>query len=110
MTPRERVLATIAHREPDRVPWCEFGIDPALAQKILGCQEQARPSAAAEENLYSPTEAEAIADGLGLERVGLQSQQRPGGEPGRPHPIDPVQLSRLWRQPVRGELGGIRFS
>jgi uroporphyrinogen decarboxylase len=36
MTPRERVLATIAHREPDRVPVGEWGIDHDHVSAVLG--------------------------------------------------------------------------
>ncbi|MBM3473103.1 MAG: hypothetical protein FJX75_07555 [Armatimonadetes bacterium] len=36
MTPKERVLTTLRHEEPDRVPLGEFAIDYAVIEKILG--------------------------------------------------------------------------
>ena len=31
---RERVLAALAHEQPDRVPYCELGVDRALAARF----------------------------------------------------------------------------
>lgn len=36
MLPRERVLAALQHREPDRIPWGEHSIDYNVYQDILG--------------------------------------------------------------------------
>jgi len=36
MTSRERVAAALRREQPDRVPFCELGVDQALAEKILG--------------------------------------------------------------------------
>jgi len=36
MTPKQRVLATLRHEEPDRVPVGEYAIDYALVEKVLG--------------------------------------------------------------------------
>ena len=36
MLPRERVLAALAHREPDRIPWGEHSIDYNVYEDILG--------------------------------------------------------------------------
>lgn len=36
MLPRERVLAALEHREPDRVPWGEHSIDYNVYEDILG--------------------------------------------------------------------------
>ena len=36
MTPKERMIATLQHREPDRVPIMEFAIDYSLIEDILG--------------------------------------------------------------------------
>ena len=36
MTPRERVLAALDHREPDRIPWGEHSIDYNVYEDILG--------------------------------------------------------------------------
>ncbi len=39
MNSRERVLAAIHREEPDRIPYCEMGIDRSLAQRIMGWGE-----------------------------------------------------------------------
>lgn len=36
MLPRERVIATLAHLEPDRVPWGEHSIDYNIYEMVLG--------------------------------------------------------------------------
>ncbi len=36
MTPKERVLAALEHREPDRIPWGEHSIDHNVYEDILG--------------------------------------------------------------------------
>ena len=36
MLPRERVHATLEHREPDRIPWGEHLIDYNVYEAILG--------------------------------------------------------------------------
>jgi len=36
VTPKERVLATLDHREPDRIPWGEHSIDYNVYEDILG--------------------------------------------------------------------------
>lgn len=36
MTPKERVIAALEHREPDRVPWGEHSIDYNVYEAILG--------------------------------------------------------------------------
>ncbi len=36
MLPRERVLAALEHREPDRIPWGEHSIDYNVYEAILG--------------------------------------------------------------------------
>ena len=36
MTPKERVLAALDHREPDRIPWGEHSIDYNVYEDILG--------------------------------------------------------------------------
>ena len=38
MLPRERVLAALEHREPDRIPWGEHSIDYNVYEDILGRQ------------------------------------------------------------------------
>ncbi|MAG35296.1 MAG: hypothetical protein CL878_03480 [Dehalococcoidia bacterium] len=36
MTPKERVLAALSHREPDRVPTGEIGVDAPVVEQALG--------------------------------------------------------------------------
>jgi len=36
VTPKERVLTTLDHREPDRIPWGEHSIDYNVYEDILG--------------------------------------------------------------------------
>lgn len=66
---RERVLAALRCEEPDRVPYCEFGIDRALAQRLLGWGEPQSQAANLEENPYTVEEARAIAQTLGLDNL-----------------------------------------
>lgn len=39
MNSRERVLAALFRQEPDRVPYCEIGIDRSIAQLLMGWGE-----------------------------------------------------------------------
>jgi uroporphyrinogen-III decarboxylase len=50
MTSRERVLAALRLEKPDRVPYLEIGIDPALAEQLLG---HGKPAAGAEFSIES---------------------------------------------------------
>ncbi len=36
MTGRERVLAALQRKEPDRVPFCELAVDRSLAERLMG--------------------------------------------------------------------------
>ena len=69
MTSRERVLTALRCEQPDRVPYCELGIDRALAQKIMGWGEPAGQSANLEANIYTLKEAMAIAERLKLDNI-----------------------------------------
>ncbi len=70
MTSRERVLAALRRQEPDRVPWCELGVDRALAQKLMGWpQTPTQGLAAAVRNPYTLEESRAIANRLGLDSI-----------------------------------------
>jgi uroporphyrinogen decarboxylase len=69
MNSRERVLAALRGEEPDRVPYCEVGIDRALAQRLMGWggpQSQARNL---EVNQYTVEEAKTIASFLKLDNL-----------------------------------------
>ena len=70
MTSRERVLAALNRQEPDRVPWCELGVDRALAQKLMGWpQTPTQALAAAVRNPYTLEESRAIAARLGMDSI-----------------------------------------
>ncbi len=69
MTSRQRVLAALHRKEPDRVPYCELGIDRALAQKLMGWGEPASQASNLEANTYSVEEAKALAAFLHLDNI-----------------------------------------
>ncbi len=69
MTARERVLAALRREEPDRVPYCELGIDRALAQRLMGWGEPTSQAANQEANPYSVEEAKAIASRLQMDNI-----------------------------------------
>lgn len=70
MNSRERVRIALQRGQPDRVPYCELGIDRALAQKLMGWGSGANQAANLEANVYNVTEAAALADRLGLDNIG----------------------------------------
>ena len=69
MNSRERVLAALHGEEPDRVPYCEVGIDRALAQKLMGWGEPRSQARNLEANQYTVEEARAIASLLKLDNL-----------------------------------------
>ncbi len=69
MSSRERVLAALRRKEPDRVPYCELGIDRALAQRLMGWGEPKSQAANLEANVYSVEEAKAIASYLQMDNI-----------------------------------------
>ena len=69
MSSRERVLAALRREEPDRIPYCELGIDRALAQRLMGWGEPKSQAANLEANVYSVKEARAIASYLQLDNI-----------------------------------------
>ncbi len=69
MTSRERVLAALRCEQPDRVPYCELGIDRALAQRLMGWGEPISQAASLETNPYTVDEAKAIAARLKLDNI-----------------------------------------
>lgn len=70
MNSRERVAAALRCEQPDRVPYCELGIDRALAQKLMGWGPGTSQAANLEANVYSVEEATALAAHLGLDNIG----------------------------------------
>ena len=69
MTSRERVLAALARRQPDRVPYCELAVDRALAQQLMGWAGAPTPTGRMEQNAYTVEEAKALAAYLHLDNI-----------------------------------------
>ena len=69
LTSRERVRAALSRREPDRVPYCELGVDRSLAQRLMGWGAPATQASNLEANAYTPEEAKAVARHLGLDNL-----------------------------------------
>ena len=44
MTSRERVAAALACQQPDRVPYCELGVDQEIVEQLLGRELQRPPN------------------------------------------------------------------
>jgi hypothetical protein len=63
------VLAALRREEPDRVPYCELGIDRVLAQKLMGWGVPQGQGYDMEANVYTAAEAKAIAERLHLDNV-----------------------------------------
>jgi uroporphyrinogen decarboxylase len=84
MNSRERVLTALRCQQPDRVPYCELGIDRALAQKLMGWGPGTSQAANLETNTYTVTEARALAAHLALDnlcyvlRAPVYAQKIPG--------------------------------
>ncbi len=69
MNSRERVAAALRREVPDRVPYCELGIDRSLAQTIMGWGESTDQAANLEANAYTVGEAKAIASHLHMDNI-----------------------------------------
>jgi uroporphyrinogen decarboxylase len=69
MTSAERVQTALQRKQPDRVPYCELGIDRALAQKLMGWDGPLTQARNAEVNAYSPAETKALASFLKLDNI-----------------------------------------
>ena len=74
MNSRERVLAALARRQPDRVPRVEFGIDLALVERLMpdrafSVKPEEGSAACLERNIYTVDEAKAIAEFLHLDNI-----------------------------------------
>jgi uroporphyrinogen decarboxylase len=67
MNSRERVLAALQGREPDRVPYCEMHIDRAIGSRLLGWEE--RIALDLEDNEFSVDEAKELAKFLGKDNI-----------------------------------------
>ena len=69
LTSRERGHAALSRREPDRVPYCELGVDRSLAQRLMGWGAPATQASNLEANAYTVEEAKALARHLGLDNL-----------------------------------------
>ena len=69
MTSRERVLTALCRKQPDRVPYCELGVDRALAQRLMGWGKPASQASNLEANAYTVDEAKALAAFLRLDNI-----------------------------------------
>ena len=69
MSSRERVMAAIAREEPDRVPYCELGVDPALAKQLMGWGEPTTHALNLEANAYTVDEAKALSSRLKIDNL-----------------------------------------
>jgi len=69
MTSRERVLTALQRKEPDHVPYCELGVDRALAQRLMNWGEPKTQAANLEGNAYTVEEAKALAAFLRLDNI-----------------------------------------
>jgi len=62
-------MTILSGKEPDRVPYCELGIDRTLAQRLMGWGKSESQAANLESNIYSVEEAKAIASFLKLDNI-----------------------------------------
>ena len=69
MIARERVRLALDSKEPDRVPYCELGIDRALAEQIMGWGSGESERANLEAMAYTVEECKAIAQKLNLDNI-----------------------------------------
>ena len=64
MNSRDRVLAALRRQEPDRVPYCEIGVDRAVARQVLDRDVVETPAMSVEYQPYQAKEHKAIAAAL----------------------------------------------
>jgi len=69
MSSCERVLAALRREEPDRVPYCEIGVDRVLAGALLGWSEPQSEARDLEANDFSVEEIKAVAEVLGMDNI-----------------------------------------
>jgi uroporphyrinogen decarboxylase len=69
MIPRERVALALSRKEADRVPYCEVGIDRALAEQVMGWGSGQNEGANIEGNPFTLAESKEIARRLGLSNI-----------------------------------------
>ncbi len=70
MTSRERILAAIRREEPDRVPFCELGVDRSLAERLMGWPAtRSAAGGSLATNPYTLEESRALAAFLGCDCI-----------------------------------------
>lgn len=69
MTSRMRVLTALNRKEPDRIPYCELGVDRPLAQRLMGWGAPVSQATNLEANAYTADEAKALAAFLHLDNI-----------------------------------------
>lgn len=69
MNSRERVLAALRREQPDRVPYCELGVDRSLAERIMGWGQPMSQASNLEANAYTVEEAKALAARLKMDNI-----------------------------------------
>lgn len=69
MSNRERVMAALSGKEPDRVPYCELAIDRVFAAKTLGWDEKPNVNALEENTPFTVDEAKQVSKRLGLDNI-----------------------------------------
>ncbi len=84
MTSQERVRLALSREETDRVPYCELGVDRALAEQLMGWGAGGNERANLEANFYTVEESKEIAGKLGLDnlvfalRAPVYAEKKPG--------------------------------
>jgi len=68
MSSRERVLTALRCGEPDRVPYCEIGIDRVISHKLMGWPEPVKETSV-EPKPYSAEEHKMIAAALKMDNI-----------------------------------------
>lgn len=62
-------MTAINRKQPDRVPYCELGIDREIARQVCEWGEESREPADLETNPYTVEEAKELAGKLGLDNI-----------------------------------------
>ena len=111
MNSRERVAAALRREEPDRVPYCELGIDRSLAETIMGWGKQDGQQANLEANIYSVEEAKAIASFMHMDNINyvlrapVYAKKSPGDD-GRLEPFaSGMEHGRNLHRPLHSDAG-----
>ncbi len=69
MASRERVLTALRRGQPDRVPYCELGVDRSLAAKLVPGLKAESQAQDRETNVYTVEEAKAVAAAIKADNI-----------------------------------------